>query len=68
MVTNPVYAGAYAYGKSRHERYVDDQGVVRQRVRRLPRPEWAVFLPDHHEGFIDWPTYEANQARIGANT
>jgi hypothetical protein len=34
----------------------------------LPRAEWAVFLPDHHEGFIDWPTYEANQARIGANT
>ena len=68
VLTNPVYAGAYAYGKSRHERYVDDQGVVRQRVRRLPRAEWAVFLPDHHEGFIDWPTYEANQARIGANT
>ena len=68
MLTNPVYAGAYAYGKSRHERYVDDQGIVRQRVRRLPRAEWAVFLPDHHEGFIDWSTYEANQARIGANT
>ena len=68
VLTNPVYAGAYAYGKSRHERYVDDQGVVRQRVRRLPRAEWAVFLPDHHEGFIDWSTYEANQARIGANT
>src|SRR5918996_942271 len=68
VLTNPVYAGAYAYGKSRHERYVDDQGVVRQRVRRLPRAEWAVFLPDHHEGFIDWSTYEANQARIDANT
>jgi DNA invertase Pin-like site-specific DNA recombinase/predicted DNA-binding transcriptional regulator AlpA len=68
VLTNPVYAGAYAYGKSRHERYVDDQGVVRQRVRRLPRAEWAVFLPGHHEGFIDWSTYEANQARIGANT
>lgn len=68
VLTNPVYAGAYAYGKRRHERYVDDQGVVRKRVRRLPRAEWAVFLSDHHEGFIDWSTYEANQARIGANT
>lgn len=67
VLTNPVYAGAYAYGKSRHERYVDDQGVVRKRVRRLPRAEWAVFIPDHHEGFIDWPTYAANQARIAAN-
>jgi hypothetical protein len=43
------------------------QGVVRKRVRRLPRAEWAVFIPDHHEGFIDWSTYEANQARIGAS-
>jgi hypothetical protein len=68
VLTNPVYAGAYAYGKSCHERYVDDQGMVRERVRRLARAEWAVFLPDHHEGFIDWSTYEANQARIGANT
>ena len=23
--------------------------------------------PDHHEGFIDWETYEANQTRIGTN-
>jgi DNA invertase Pin-like site-specific DNA recombinase len=68
VLTNPVYAGAYAYGKSRHERYVDDQGVVRKRVRRLPRAEWVVFIPDHHEGFIDWSTYEANQARIAGNT
>jgi hypothetical protein len=68
VLTNPVYASAYAYGKTRHERYVDDQGVVRQRVRRLPRAEWAVFIPDHHEVFIDWSTYEANQARIGTNT
>ena len=45
MLTNPVYAGAYAYGKTRQERYVDDQGIVRQRVRRLPRAEWAVFIP-----------------------
>jgi hypothetical protein len=23
---------------------------------------------NHHEGYIDWPTYEANQARIATNT
>jgi len=68
VLTNPVYAGAYAYGKTRHERYVDESGVVRKRVRHLPRTEWAVLIPDHHEGFIDWQTYEANQARIARNT
>jgi DNA invertase Pin-like site-specific DNA recombinase len=68
VLTNPVYAGAYAYGKTRNERYVDETGRVRKRVRRLPRSQWAVLLPEHHEGFIDWETYEANQVRIAANT
>jgi DNA invertase Pin-like site-specific DNA recombinase len=68
VLTNPVYAGVYAYGKTRIERYVDETGRIRKRVRRLPRAEWAVLIRDHHEGFIDWETYEANQARIAANT
>jgi DNA invertase Pin-like site-specific DNA recombinase/uncharacterized protein YndB with AHSA1/START domain len=67
VLTNPVYAGAYAYGKCRHERYVDEQGRLRRRTRHLPQAEWAVLLPDHHQGFIDWATYQANQARIDAN-
>ena len=67
VLTNPVYAGAYAYGKSRHERYVDEQGRLRRRTRLLPQSEWAVLLPDHHQGYIDWATYQANQARIDAN-
>jgi len=28
---------------------------------KLPRSEWQVLIPDHHPGFIDWQTYEANQ-------
>ena len=35
--------------------------------RRLPRDQWEVLITDHHRGFIDWDTYQANQARIGAN-
>jgi DNA invertase Pin-like site-specific DNA recombinase len=67
VLTNPVYAGAYAYGKCRHERYIDEQGMLRRRTRHLPLAEWSVLLPDHHQGFIDWATYQANQARIDAN-
>jgi len=68
VLSNPVYAGAYAYGKSRQERYVDDDGVLRKRVRQLPRSEWSVLIREHHEGYIDWPTYEANRERIASNT
>jgi DNA invertase Pin-like site-specific DNA recombinase len=68
VLTNPVYAGAYAYGKSRQETMLDAAGVRRKRVRQLPRSEWQVLIPDHHPGFIDWQTYEANQDRIARNT
>jgi DNA invertase Pin-like site-specific DNA recombinase len=68
ILTNPVYAGAYVYGKTRQERVMDGEGKPRKRVRKLAREDWAVFLPEHHEGFIDAPTYEANRARIAANT
>jgi DNA invertase Pin-like site-specific DNA recombinase len=68
VLTNPVYAGAYAYGKTRRERYVDEHGVPRKRVRRLPREEWGVLIWDHHPGFIDRDTFERNKARIARNT
>ena len=68
ILTNPVYAGAYAYGKSRSERYVDEQGTVKTRLRHLPIDKWSVLIPEHHPGFIDWATFEANQKRLDANT
>jgi DNA invertase Pin-like site-specific DNA recombinase/predicted DNA-binding transcriptional regulator AlpA len=67
VLANPVYAGAYCYGRSRQERYIDPQGGLKTRVRRLPQSQWAVLIKDHHEGYIDWATYEANQVRLGGN-
>jgi DNA invertase Pin-like site-specific DNA recombinase len=67
ILSNPVYAGAYAYGKSRCERYVDETGRVRKRVRLLPLDQWAVLIREHHPGFIDWATFEMNQARLASN-
>jgi hypothetical protein len=29
ILTNPVYAGAYVYGKTKHERYLDEGGISR---------------------------------------
>ena len=68
ILTNPVYAGAYAYGKSRHERYVDENGTVKKRTRHLPMEQWNVLIRDHHPGFIDWTAFEANQNRLDSNT
>jgi hypothetical protein len=30
--------------------------------------QWSVLIRDHHPGFIDWTTFEANQARLDSNT
>jgi DNA invertase Pin-like site-specific DNA recombinase len=68
VLTHPGYAGAYAFGKTRQRRRIGEDGVVRTSRHKLPQGEWEVLITDHHRGFIDWETYQANQARIGANT
>ena len=68
VLESPVYAGAYAFGKTRRERYVDEHGQMRQRMRRLPQSEWQVLIWDHHPGYIDKPTFENNRERIARNT
>jgi hypothetical protein len=36
-------------------------GHKRVRGRRLCRREdWAVLILDHHQGYIDWDTYQSN--------
>src|SRR5664279_3296078 len=67
ILRNPVYAGAYVYLKSRREYTFDEHGNSHKRTRLLPREQWAVLLRAHHEGYIDWPTFEANEVRLAAN-
>jgi len=67
MLANPVYAGAYAYGRNGRETTLEDG---RRRVRngvRLPREKWRVLLHDRHEGYIDWTEFERNRRVIADN-
>jgi len=68
VLSNPVYAGAYVYGKTRAEITLDGSGARRKRIRQLPRSQWQVVIKEHHAGYIDWQTYEANQTRLAQNT
>lgn len=67
FLTNPVYAGAFVFGRTRTEKRIDATGKVVSHCVVLPREQWAVLIPDHHLGFIDWDTFEANTARLRAN-
>ena len=67
FLTNPAYAGAFVFGRTRAWKRVDACGKVISGVRVLPREQWAVLIPDHHPGFITWEKYEANTMRLRAN-
>jgi len=67
ILTNPIYAGAYAFGRTTSKVSVE-QG--RKRVRRgvhRPMAEWDVLIKDHHEGYITWEEFERNQRVIANN-
>jgi DNA invertase Pin-like site-specific DNA recombinase len=67
FLSNPAYAGAFVFGRTRAWKRVDASGKVLSGVRQLPRDQWAVLIPGHHPGFITWEKYEANAARLRAN-
>lgn len=67
VLRNPIYAGAYVYGRRPVEvRLVE--GRLRRRQGRLRSPTDArVFIADHHEGYIDWAMYEEHRRRMRRN-
>jgi len=68
ILIHPGYAGVFACGRSKTEKHLDAGGNVITRQRRLPRGQWAVMLPGHHPGYISLETYDANIARLAANS
>ena len=67
MLTNPVYAGAYVFGRTTTRTRVVDGAVHKTRGHEQPPESWTALLPGHHEGYIDWDTYERNRRRIADN-
>jgi DNA invertase Pin-like site-specific DNA recombinase len=68
MLANPVYAGAYAFGKTETRVGIVDGHARKSSGHRKPRQQWKVLIRDHHSGYISWEEYERNQAMIAENT
>jgi len=67
ILTNPIHAGAYAFGRTTSKVSVEEgRKRVRRGVRR-PVAEWDVLLKDQHEGYITWEQFERNQRVIADN-
>lgn len=67
IVTNPMYAGAYVFGRNLTRTQVVDGRARKVAGHRRAMAEWPVFLPDHHAGYISWREFEAMQAQLREN-
>lgn len=60
FLKDPVYAGAYAFGRT-IQQVTLDKGCKRVVKKRCDRPEdWQVLLRGHHESYISWSEYQKN--------
>ena len=66
ILRNPVYAGAYAYGKTEHTVQYD-HGQPRRRSRRKPKDQWWALIPNTHEGYISWKQFQEIQQMMTNN-
>ena len=61
LLTNPVYAGAYVFGRTGSRvRFEGGGKVVIYGVARR-REEWEVLILDHHDRYVSWEEYDRNQ-------
>jgi len=67
LLTNPVYAGAYVFGRTGSRMTIENGRKRILRGYRKNRSDWAVLLVDHHEGYLSWADYERNQRLIADN-
>jgi hypothetical protein len=66
-LTNPVYAGAYVFGRTGSQTCVEaGRKHVKRGLRRKPE-QWEVLIRDHHEGYLSWEDYERNRRIIAGN-
>jgi hypothetical protein len=69
ILHSPLYAGAYAYGRTQFRSHTlpGEEPRVKGRTRRLPQKEWPIVRLDQHPGYISWNQFLANQRQLDDN-
>jgi DNA invertase Pin-like site-specific DNA recombinase len=67
MLRHPIYAGAYAYGRSPFDPTRRVAGKPKSGRRNAPPEEWVCLLRDAVPAYIPWEQFEANRRRLAAN-
>jgi DNA invertase Pin-like site-specific DNA recombinase len=67
MLRNPMYAGAYAFGKTEPRTRVVGGRARKTEGHQKPFEAWTVLIRDHHPGYITWEQFESNQSMLARN-
>jgi DNA invertase Pin-like site-specific DNA recombinase len=67
MLRHPIYAGAYAYGRSPFDPARRVAGKPKSGRWNAPLEEWVCLLRDAVPAYISWEQYEANRRRLAEN-
>jgi len=67
VLANPLYAGAYVYGRTRRTPILQADQPLRRPRQRLPEEAWAVAHWDAFPGYIPRAEFEANQTELAHN-
>lgn len=67
ILKNPLYAGAFVYGRTRMNTVVQEGRAKQSGRRKRSQDEWKVLIHDHHPGYINWDEFQENQRILESN-
>lgn len=67
MLFNPIYGGAYAFGKTEGRTSVVRGRALKTTGHKKARENWLVLIRDHHPGYVSWEEFERNQMVLAEN-
>ncbi|MBP6952725.1 MAG: recombinase family protein [Alphaproteobacteria bacterium] len=68
FLQNPLYAGAYVFGKTEGRIKIVDGRARKTDGHRKPQDQWLVLIKGHHPSYISWERFEENKKILLENT
>jgi DNA invertase Pin-like site-specific DNA recombinase len=67
ILKSPVYAGAFAHGRTRCRSRVVEGRSRKSGGHRVPLEQWEILIKEHHMGYISWEQYLENLRVLASN-
>jgi len=68
VLTNPIYAGSYVYGRTTQVTTVNEDGSFQRAAKRKALKDASVLIHDHHDGYIGRDDFERIQVMLTKNS